>query len=61
MMQVELPKLMGLYTALQEKNPDASELKRIETARLATKNYAKAAEKWIANDDNFTNRHKKSL
>lgn len=53
MMQVELPKLMGLYTALQEKNPDASELKRIETARLATKNYAKAAEKWIANDDNL--------
>ena len=53
MMQAELPKLMGLYTALQQKNPDASELKRIEIARIATENYTRAAAQWIANDNSL--------
>jgi len=53
MMQAELPELMGLYTALQQKNPDASELKRIETARIATENYTRAAAQWIANDNSL--------
>ncbi|MDF1583826.1 MAG: methyl-accepting chemotaxis protein [Methyloprofundus sp.] len=53
MMQAELPELMALYTELQEKNADASELKRIETARIATENYARAAAQWIANDDSL--------
>jgi len=53
MMQVELPELMDLYTALQQKNPDASELKRIETARIATENYTRAAAQWIANDNSL--------
>ncbi len=53
MMQAELPELMGLYTALQKKNPDASELKRIETARIATENYTRAAAQWIANDNSL--------
>jgi len=53
MMQAELPELMGLYTTLQQKNPDASELKRIETARIATENYTRAAAQWIANDNSL--------
>jgi methyl-accepting chemotaxis protein len=51
MMQAELPELMGLYTILQQRKPDASELKRIETARIATENYTHAAAQWIANDN----------
>ncbi|MBE0469208.1 MAG: methyl-accepting chemotaxis protein [Methyloprofundus sp.] len=53
MMQAELPELMALYAELQAKNADASELKRIETARIATENYARAAAQWIANDDSL--------
>lgn len=53
MMQAELPELMDLYTALQQKNPDALELKRIETARIATENYTRAAAQWIANDNSL--------
>jgi methyl-accepting chemotaxis protein len=50
MMQKELPTLMSLYDILQRKTKESSELKLIQTARLATRNYADAAAKWIAND-----------
>ncbi len=51
MMQKELPVLMALYDSLQRKTKESSELKQIQRARLATKNYADAAAKWIANDN----------
>ncbi|BCG63268.1 MAG: methyl-accepting chemotaxis protein [Methyloprofundus sp.] len=51
MMQKELPTLMGLYDTLQRKTKESSELKQIQTARVATENYADAAAKWIANDN----------
>ncbi len=51
MMQKELPELMGLYDTLQRKTKEPAELKQIQTARMATKHYAEAAAKWVANDD----------
>lgn len=51
LMQVELPKLMKLYMALQKQSTDPVELKQIQTARVATKKYQQAAENWIKNDN----------
>ncbi len=53
MMQRELPELLTLYKTLKSQTGDASELKQIKRARIATESYARAAAKWIDNDDSL--------
>jgi methyl-accepting chemotaxis protein len=50
-MQKLLPELMGMYDKLQTITSDAAQLKLIEDARTATREYTEAAQIWIKNDD----------
>ena len=50
-MGVLLPNLMNLYDKLQKITTNADEIKLIEDARKATKQYNDSANSWIANDD----------
>jgi methyl-accepting chemotaxis protein len=50
-MNVLLPELMDLYDDLQKITVNSDGIKLIEEARLATKKYTLAAEKWIENDN----------
>ncbi|MBF0626750.1 MAG: HAMP domain-containing protein [Magnetococcales bacterium] len=46
-----LPELMNLYDALQKITSEPEQLKLIEDARKATREYTEAAKNWIKNDD----------
>ncbi|MBF0309376.1 MAG: HAMP domain-containing protein [Magnetococcales bacterium] len=46
-----LPALMGLYDTLQTITTDPAQVKLIEEARKATRDYSEAANNWIKNDD----------
>ncbi|MBF0272276.1 MAG: HAMP domain-containing protein [Magnetococcales bacterium] len=46
-----LPELMELYNSLQKITTEPAQLKLIEEARKATKEYTEAAQNWIKNDD----------
>lgn len=50
LMQQALPRLMTLYDNLQTITKDEVEQQKINTARTATEQYAKAAAEWIEND-----------
>ncbi len=53
LMQQLLPELMKLYEKLETVTTDAEQLKLIKEAEKATEVYQKAAERWIATDDNL--------
>ena len=53
-MVVMLPELMRLYDELEKISTTEAELKLIDEARTATKEYEQAAQNWIANDTELT-------
>ncbi len=53
-LQINLSDLTKLYSDLAFYTPDAENLGRIEEARLATEEYAKAASTWYSNDVTLT-------
>lgn len=50
-MQTLLPTLMKAYDTLQEITTEPAQMKLIDEARQATKEYTEAAQRWIQNDD----------